>query len=79
MGPPRYLLGLDTTRLDQAMSLQAARFSPPDDTVSTATWSFGLALLGLAVAVILLGAVLPEIFAPGLNQSGLGVPLFSPV
>jgi len=67
-------LGLDTTRLEQAMSLQAARFSPPDDTISTANWSFGLALLGLAVAVIMLGAVFPEIFDPSLNQSGLGVP-----
>jgi hypothetical protein len=76
MGPPRYLLGLGTTRWEQAMSLQAARFSPPklDKTVSTATWSCGLTLLGLAVAVIMLGAVLPEIFDPGLNQSGLGLP-----
>jgi hypothetical protein len=64
MGTPRYLLGLDTTRLEQAMSLQAARFSPPDETVSTATWRFGLTLLGLAVAVIMLGAVFPKIFNP---------------
>jgi len=61
------------------MSLRAARFSPAKahDSVSAAAWGFGLTLLGLAAAVIILGAVFPKFFGPGLNPSGLGFPQFS--
>jgi hypothetical protein len=57
------------------MSLRAARFSPvkPHDPISAAAW-FGLALLGAAVAVIMLGAVFPKFFGPDFNLSGLGFP-----
>ena len=58
------------------MLLHPARFCPPkaDDISSTAPWSFGLALLGIAVAVMILGAIFPEFSNSGLNQSGLGFP-----
>lgn len=58
------------------MSLRAARFPPVevDDNVSAALWRFGLTLLGVAVAVIMLGAVFPKFFNPGFNPSVLGLP-----
>ena len=75
MGPVMAALSAPgTTRLEHNMSLQAARFYSPkaDDTVSAAPWSFGLTLLGIAVAVIIPGAIFPEFFGAGLSQSGLG-------
>jgi hypothetical protein len=58
------------------MSLRAAKFSPvkPHDWVSNGAWGFGLALLGAAVAIIMLGAVFPKFFGPGFNPSGLRFP-----
>ena len=59
---------IDVTAPRQVLSPKA------DDISSTAPWSFGLALLGIAVAVMILGAIFPEFFDSGLNQSGLGFP-----
>ena len=58
------------------MSLRCDSFSPqkPDDSVSAAGCGLGLTLLGVAVAAIMLGAVFPEFFDPGFNQSGFGFP-----
>lgn len=58
------------------MSLRADGFSPveDDDTASAAPWGVGLTLLGVAVSVIMLGAVFPEFFRAGLDLSDLGFP-----
>ena len=55
--------------------MRAARFSPAkaQDSVSAAAWGFGLTLLGLAAAVIL-RAVFPKFFGPGLSPPALGLP-----
>jgi hypothetical protein len=42
--------------------------SNADNIVSAAPWRFALVLLGLAAALIIVGAVFPEFFAGGFNH-----------
>jgi hypothetical protein len=45
-----------------------------DKIVSAVPWRFALVLLGLAAALIILGAVFPGLFAGGFNHFGPDTP-----
>ena len=42
----------------------------PEDTLATAPWRFGALLLGLGIALVIIGAAFPEIFVGALAISG---------
>jgi hypothetical protein len=46
----------------------------PEDTLATAPWRFGVLLLGLAIALVIIGAAYPEIFVGAFGQFGSDTP-----
>ena len=46
----------------------------PEDTLATAPWRFGVLLLGLAIALVIIGAAFPEIFVGTFGHFGSDTP-----
>jgi hypothetical protein len=46
----------------------------PEDTVATAPWRFGVLPLGLGIALVIIGAAFPEIFAGAFGHFGSDTP-----
>jgi hypothetical protein len=46
----------------------------PEDTLATGPWRFGVLLLGLAIALVIIGAAFPEIFVGAFGHLGSDTP-----